>query len=62
MGKNKQRRKRIAGLLQVAAIHERKIEAESRKPAPNSGRIRKWQREIDIAMSTVRKFRKQLEK
>ncbi len=62
MGKNKQLRKRIDGQLRVIAKHEKKIEAELRKPTPDTGRIRKWKGEIDIARYNVRKLQEQLEK
>jgi hypothetical protein len=62
MGKSKQLRKRIAGQLRVIAMHQHKIEAELRKPTPDSGYIRKWEREIDIARGAVRKLEEQLEK
>lgn len=62
MGRNKQLRKRIAGQLRVIALHQEKIEAELRKRTPDSGYIRKWEREIDIARKTVRKLEEQLEK
>jgi hypothetical protein len=62
MGRNKQLRKRIAGQLRVIATHQEKIEAELRRPTPDSGYIRKWHREIDIARKNVRKLSEQLEK
>jgi hypothetical protein len=62
MGKNKQLRKRIAGQLRVIATHDKKIEAELRRPTPDSSYIRKWHREIDIARRNVRKLSEQLEK
>ncbi len=62
MGKNKQFRKRIAGQLRVITAHQVKIEAELLKPTPESGCIRKWEREIDIARKTMRKLEEQLEK
>jgi hypothetical protein len=62
MGRNKQLRKRIAGQLRVIAAHRQKIEAELRKPTPDSGYIRKWEREIDIAREAVRKLEELLEK
>ncbi|PYV35639.1 MAG: hypothetical protein DMG22_01735 [Acidobacteria bacterium] len=62
MGKNKQLRKRIAGLLRNVRRHEEKIEAELRKPVPDSSYIRKWEREIDTALKTVRELEEKLEK
>lgn len=62
MGKNKQLRKRIAGQLRVIRAHQEKIDAELRKPSPDLGYIRKWEREIDIARKNVRKLEKQQEK
>lgn len=62
MGKNKQLRKRIAGQLRVIAAHQEKIEAELRKPTPDLGYIRKWEREIDIARKNVRKLQEEVEK
>jgi len=62
MGKNKQLRKRIAGQRAVIAVHEKKIEAELRKPAADMGYIKKWKREIDTARSTMRKLEEQLER
>jgi len=55
-------RRRIAGQLRVITAHQEKIEAELRKPTPDSGYIRKWEREIDIARKTMRKLEEQLEK
>ena len=62
MGRNKQLRKRIAGQLRVITAHQEKMEAELRKPTPDSGYIRKWEREIDRARKTMRKLKDQLEK
>jgi hypothetical protein len=62
MGRNKRLRKRIAGQLRVVSAHREKIESELRKPAPDRGYIRKWEREIDIAEKNVRKLQEQLEK
>jgi hypothetical protein len=62
MGRNKQLRKRIAGQLRVIATHQEKIEAELRRPTPDSDYITKWGREIDIARKNVRKLSEQLEK
>jgi len=62
MGKNKQLRKRIAGQLRVIATHEKKIESELRKLAPDMGYIRKWKREIDTARNNMRKLEGQLGK
>lgn len=62
MGKNKQLRKRMAGQLRVISTHEKKIESEFRKPAPDLGRIRKREREIDTARNNMRKLAEQLEK
>ena len=62
MGRNKQLRKRIAGQLRVMAAHQEKIEAELSQATPDSGYIRKWRREIDIAQKNVRKLSEQLEK
>lgn len=55
-------RKRIAGLIRTVLVHEKKIEAELRKPTPDLGYIRKWEREIDTARNDVRKLEEQLEK
>ncbi len=62
MGRNKQLRKRMAGQLRVITAHQEKIETELRQPTPDSGYIRKWEREIDIARKTMRKLEEQLEK
>ena len=62
MGTNKQLRKRIAGQRRVIAVHQEKIETELRKPAPDSGTLRKWEREIDIARKNVRKLEERLGK
>jgi predicted nucleic acid-binding Zn-ribbon protein len=62
MGKNKQVRKKVASHLRNIRRHEAKVEAELRKTAPDSGYIRKWKREIDIARRTVRKLEERLEK
>jgi hypothetical protein len=62
MGRNRQLRKRIAGQCRVIASHQEKIEAELRKPTPDLGYIRKWEREIDMARNNVRKLEEQLEK
>ena len=55
-------RKRIAGQVRVIAAHQEKIEAELSQATPDSGYIRKWRREIDIAQKNVRKLSEQLEK
>ena len=62
MGRNKQLRKRIRGQLRVIAVHEKKIEAELSRPAPDPGYLRKWHREIDTARKIMRKLSEQLEK
>ncbi len=62
MGKNKQLRKRIRGLLSHIAAHQAKIRRELDKATPNSEAIRGWEREIDIARKTVRKLEERLEK
>jgi hypothetical protein len=62
MGRNKDIRKRIAGLLRTISRHQRKIEEELRKPLPDAGYIRKWEKEIDIARTRMRKFEQRLER
>jgi hypothetical protein len=62
MGKNKQLRKRIRGLLGHIAMHEQKVRRELEKAAPNAEAIRGWEREIDIARNPVRKLEERLEK
>jgi len=62
MGRNKQTRKGIVGQLRTIQRHQEKIEAELRKPLPDAGRLRTWQKEIDIARARVRKLEKRLEK
>jgi predicted nucleic acid-binding Zn-ribbon protein len=47
--------------LRVIATHGKKIEAELRRPTPDSGYIRKWHREIDFARKSVRKLSEQVE-
>jgi predicted nucleic acid-binding Zn-ribbon protein len=60
MGKNKDVRKRIAGQLRTISRHQKKIQDELGKPAPDSGYIRKWEREIDIARKRVRMLEERL--
>ncbi len=62
MGKNKQLRKRIRGLLGHLAVHQQKIRRELEKATPNAEAIRGWEREIDIARKSVRKLEERLEK
>ena len=61
MGKNKQLRKRITGQLRTIAEHQAKIKRELTKPNPNFPRIRKWEKDIDIARRAVRKLEQRLE-
>ncbi|MGA2629288.1 MAG: hypothetical protein ABSG54_03660 [Terriglobia bacterium] len=42
-------------------MHEKKIESELRKQAPDLGYVRKWKREIDTARNNMRKLEEQLE-
>jgi hypothetical protein len=46
MGKNKDIRKKIAGLQQVLTEHEEKIKNELTKPHPNRRRIELWRKQI----------------
>lgn len=62
MGRNKQLRNRIAGLLRNISRHQAKIELELRKPAPNAEWIRGWEREIDTARNSMRKLEQKLER
>ena len=62
MGKNKRLRKRIAGHWRTVAEHRAKIARELAKPNPNALTIRKWEKDIDIALHTVRKLEERLEK
>jgi hypothetical protein len=62
LGKNKQLRKKIAGLLRTILAHQRKIEQELQKPAPDIGFIRKWEKEIDTARKAMRKLEERLER
>jgi len=62
MGKNKQLRRRIAGLLRNIHRHQEKIETELRKLAPNAEWIRGWEGEIDAARNLVRKLEQKLER
>jgi len=61
MGRNKHLRKVIAGQLRTIARHERKIETELEKESPNLARIRKWEKDIDIARRTMRRLEEKLE-
>jgi hypothetical protein len=62
MGKNKQLRRRIAGLLRNISRHQARIESELRKTSPNAEWIRGWEREIDTARNDVRRLEKKLER
>ena len=53
MGRNKELRKKIAALRQVAEQHDEKIRLEQTKPTPNEFYIRGWKREINTAAKTI---------
>jgi hypothetical protein len=62
MGRNKHLRKLIAGQLATIAKHEHKIKGELGKEFPNLPRIRKWEKDIDIARRTMRRLEEKLER
>ncbi len=62
MSRNKQLRKRIAGLPRTISVHQTKIQEELQRPTVDIGFIRKWEKEIDIARKTVRKLEERLER
>jgi hypothetical protein len=53
MGRNKELRKKIAALREVAEEHEEKIRRERMKPMPNESYIRGWMREINAARKKI---------
>ncbi len=61
MGRNKHLRKLIAGQFKTIAHHGQKIEAELQKESPNLPRIRKWEKDIDIARRAMRRLEEKLE-
>jgi len=61
MGRNRHLRKLIAGQLRTIGRHQQKIETELQKDPPNLTRIRKWEKDIDIARKTMRRLEERLE-
>lgn len=61
MGENKHIRRLIDGQQRTVNRHLAKIELELKNPTPDRGRIRGWEREIDIARKKVRKLKERLE-
>ena len=53
MGRNKELRKKIAALKEVAEKHEEKTRRERMKPEPDEGIIRTWQREVAAARNKI---------
>jgi hypothetical protein len=53
MGRNKELRKKIAGLKGVIEDHEEKIRQEQRKSLPNESYVLGWKREINTARETI---------
>jgi hypothetical protein len=49
----------IAGLLRTISQHQVKLQQELRKPTPNAGLIRKWEK--DMARKRMRKSERRLE-
>ena len=62
MGRNKHLRKLISGQLRTIEGHQKKVEAELQKDSPNLARIRKWEKDIDIARETMRRLEEKLER
>jgi len=60
MGRNKNIRKRIAGLDRAVDAHERKIETEHLKPNANNQIINHWRDEIQEWKKQIERLRKRL--
>lgn len=60
MGKNKRRRKQIAGLEHQIKHHKEKIAEEYDKPSPNLRNIRKWEKDTTIFQQEVERLYAQL--
>lgn len=62
MGRNKKLRARIAGLREVMAFHQRKIEREQKRPVPDHTLIRHWKIEIAAWERTAKNLERRLTK
>jgi hypothetical protein len=62
MGRNKELRKKIAGLREVVEDHEEKIRREQMKPMPNESYIRGWRREINAARENIERLVRRLKR
>ncbi len=60
MGENKQLRKRLQGLTDQILIHQEKIIEELRKPQPDQGLIRHWEKEVQTWQSKIQQLKKRL--
>lgn len=60
MGRNKDLRKRIAGLEDIIAAHEVKIQAELGKGKPDEAMIAYWEQEIASWKATVARLSRRL--
>jgi len=60
MGRNKELRKKIAGLREVAEKHAEKVRLELLKPSPNESYIRCWAREINTATEKIEQLVRRL--
>ncbi len=62
MGRNKDLRKRIAGLEDIIVAHEVKIRAELAKANPDETLIASWEREIATWKATVARLTRRLKR
>ena len=62
MGRNKDLRKKIAGLRDIIAEHETKIRVELSKDNPDESLIGYWEREIATWKATVARLTRRLER
>jgi hypothetical protein len=62
MGRNKDLRAKTAGEERSRINHERKLQLESAKPAPDSELIEFWRREINAATKRIARLTRRLER
>ena len=62
MGRNKDLRKKVAGLRDIIAEHEAKIRVELSKDNPDGSLIEYWEREIETWEATIARLTRRLER
>jgi predicted RNase H-like nuclease (RuvC/YqgF family) len=62
MGRNRELKRKIAGLERVIESHEDKIRLELLRPQPDEDLVFSWRREIDAARKRVARLSRRLKR